>query len=313
MNRQSAVEFATPTRVHVGIGVQDLESSLAFNRCLFAQEPTKLRPHYAKFEVADPPVNLTLNEGRSESAKSSAASHFGIQVKSTDVVQQMAECLRTAGRDLMSDQERVQQQRFYFEKGRHEYLVTHALVRTTLSRYVKIDPRSWRFQKNEYGRSEIAHPRDILSLRFNLSPTDGLIVCLVALDRECGVDVEDTERGGMTVEIADQFFSQIEARDLRALPVHMQRQRFFEYWTLKESYIKARGMGVSLPLEQFSFHLERGRPVRISFDPRLEDNPSGWQFAQLCPTRRHMMAIALRQGEEPDLEIQIRHIVPCLD
>jgi catechol 2,3-dioxygenase-like lactoylglutathione lyase family enzyme len=97
MNRQSAVEFATPTRVHVGIGVRDLERSIAFYRHLFAQEPTKLRPRYAKFEVADPPVNLTLNEGRSEDVKSSAASHFGVQVKSTDAVLEMAERLRAAG------------------------------------------------------------------------------------------------------------------------------------------------------------------------------------------------------------------------
>ena len=97
MNRQSAVEFATPTRVHIGIGVQNLESSIAFYRRLFAQEPTKLRPHYAKFEVVDPPVNLTLNEGRSETVQSSAASHFGIQVKSTDTVRHLAERLHAAG------------------------------------------------------------------------------------------------------------------------------------------------------------------------------------------------------------------------
>lgn len=97
MNRQSAVAFATPTRVHIGLGVHNLESSIAFYRRLFAQEPTKLRPHYAKFEVADPPVNLTLNAGRSETVRSSAASHFGIQVKSTDAVLRMAERLHAAG------------------------------------------------------------------------------------------------------------------------------------------------------------------------------------------------------------------------
>jgi 4'-phosphopantetheinyl transferase len=220
--------------------------------------------------------------------------------------------LLDAYRELLNAQERVQQQRFYFEKGRHEYLVTRALVRTTLSRYVQVDPHSWHFEANAYGRPAIATPQGILPLRFNLSHTDGLIVCVVALDRECGIDVEDTERGGMTVDIADQFFSRMEAQDLRALPVPMQRQRFFEYWTLKESYIKARGMGVSLPLEQFSFHLERGLPIRISFAPRLKDDPSSWQFAQFCPTQSHMVAIALRRGLEPDLEIRMRHSVPLV-
>jgi 4'-phosphopantetheinyl transferase len=220
--------------------------------------------------------------------------------------------LLDAYHDLMCPEERVQQRRFYFEKGRHEYLVTRALVRTTLSRYVKLDPRMWRFAKNAYGRPEIAHPQGILPLGFNLSHTDGLIVCLVALDREVGVDVEDTERPGMTVEIANQFFSPAEVKALQALPVSAQRHRFFEYWTLKEAYIKARGMGVSLPLEQFSFHLKAGRPVRISFDPRLQDDPLSWQFVQFRPTPRHMMAVAIRRGADSDLNIRVRQAVPLV-
>ena len=218
--------------------------------------------------------------------------------------------LLTAYDALLCPQERAQQQRFYFEKGRREYLMTRALARVTLSRYVRIDPRSWRFQPNSYGRPEIVFPRNIPPLRFNLSHTDGLIVCLVVLDREGGIDVENTEREGMTVEIADQFFSPLEARTLRTLPLHARRRRFFDYWTLKESYIKARGMGVSLPLEQFSFHLEAGRPVRISFDPRLEDEPMSWQFAQFRPTPSHLMAVALRRGMDSDMKIYVRETVP---
>ena len=97
MNTLSAVEFATDTRIHVGIGVRDLERSVAFYSRLFNQEPTKVRPRYAKFEVAEPPVNLTLNEGLPDGVKSSVASHFGIQVKSTEAVTQMAERLQKEG------------------------------------------------------------------------------------------------------------------------------------------------------------------------------------------------------------------------
>ena len=83
-----------------------------------------------------------------------------------------------------------------------------------------------------------------------------------------GVDVEDTERSGETVEIADQFFSPLEAAALRALPADRQRARFFDYWTLKEAYIKARGMGLAIPLEQFSFLLDDWpAPIRVAFDP----------------------------------------------
>jgi len=218
--------------------------------------------------------------------------------------------LLSAYQQLMSPEERSQQQRFRFAKGRYEYLVTRALVRTTLSRYAAVDPREWRFDKNPYGKPTIAHPKGIAPFSFNLSHTEHLIVCLIALDREVGVDAEDMERAGETVEVADRFFSPTEVAALRALPAQSQRRRFFQYWTLKEAYIKARGMGLSLPLEQFSFHLAAGYRARISFDPRLEDQPQSWQFAQFRPTARHMVALAIRRGADPDLHIRLKQTVP---
>jgi len=135
---------------------------------------------------------------------------------------------------------------------------------------------------------------------------------LVALEREVGVDVEDVDRPGETVEIADQFFSPTEVAALRAVPVAAQRYRFFQYWTLKESYIKARGMGLSIPLDQFSFQLEANQPIRITFDPRLNDDPGRWQFAQFRLTPRHLTAAAIPRGPDPDLTIQLRQTVPLV-
>jgi 4'-phosphopantetheinyl transferase len=217
-----------------------------------------------------------------------------------------------AYQQLLSPEERVQQQRFYFAAGRHEYLVTRALVRTVLSRYVEVNPSIWRFKKNAYGKPAIAYPREIPPLTFNLAHTSGLIVCLVALGRDIGVDVEDITRPGETVEIAEQFFSPTEVAALRALPPHAQRSRFFEYWTLKEAYIKARGLGLTLPLEQFSFHLEAGHPIRVAFAPCLLDDPRGWQFAQFQPTSRHQMATAIRHGTNAALTILPHYTIPLV-
>jgi 4'-phosphopantetheinyl transferase len=231
--------------------------------------------------------------------------------------------LLTAYRALLSEDEVARNQRFVFPKGRHEHLVTRALVRTTLSTYrPAVDPRAWQFVANPYGRPEIAGPTGPPALRFNVSHTDGLIVCLLAADREIGVDVEDTTReniGG--VEIADRFFSPTEVAALGALPEAARHGRFFDYWTLKESYIKARGLGLHLPLDQFSFHLGPDRPeadppegqpsIRISFGPGIDDDPTTWQFSLQRLTERHRLAIAIRrQPDEPDLAIRIRPVVP---
>jgi 4'-phosphopantetheinyl transferase len=213
--------------------------------------------------------------------------------------------------DLMTPEERDRHGRYRFEQNRQEFLLTRALVRTTLSRYADVRPEDWRFGQNDHGCPFVLEPRSAAHLSFNLSNTTGLVACLVCRDREVGVDVEPLERRGETVQIADRFFSPFEVQALRALPAEEQRPRFFEYWTLKEAYIKARGMGLALPLDQFSFHLE-ARPIQISFGPKLIDDPASWQFEQFRPTGEHLIAAALRR-QGPDLPIQVRQTTPLLD
>jgi 4'-phosphopantetheinyl transferase len=105
--------------------------------------------------------------------------------------------LLAAYHDLLSPAERERMARFAFERLRRDFLVTRALVRTTLSMYQPaVDPRDWQFVANPYGRPEILAPSTTPRLRFNLSHTNGMIVCLVAVEREIGVDVENVSRVG---------------------------------------------------------------------------------------------------------------------
>ncbi len=215
---------------------------------------------------------------------------------------------------LMNAAERRKHDRYRFEKHRHACLVTRALVRTTLSRYCpEVEPAAWQFIEVGNGRPEPAPGLTRRPLRFNLSHTDGLIACAVTLSRTIGVDVESLDRRGETVAIADRYFAPAEIRALRAQPTQRQRERFFSYWTLKESYIKARGLGLAIPLDQFAFSLDEPGPIRISFDSQLADDPNVWQFALERPTPRHMLAVGIERGEGPDLDIRIRSVVPLVN
>lgn len=212
---------------------------------------------------------------------------------------------------LLTKDEREKVARFRFEKDRHTSLVTRALVRTVLSRYGGVPPGDFRFETNEFGRPEIREPRSERSLRFNLSHTEGLVVCLVGRDREVGVDVENRTRGGDLLDVADRFFSPFEVRALRALPSEEQMDRFFLYWTLKESYIKARGMGLALSLSSFSFDLDSPeRGIRVLFDPDIGDDPGRWQFSAMSYGRRHTIAAGIELKRERELTIVLRETVP---
>lgn len=101
MLQESAVQFNTASRIHMGIVVRDPEKTLAFYRVLFGQEPTKTQPHYAKFEVAELPVNLALNEAGGATGPNNPVAHFGIQVKSTTAVQVVSDRLKQAGYETL--------------------------------------------------------------------------------------------------------------------------------------------------------------------------------------------------------------------
>ncbi len=211
---------------------------------------------------------------------------------------------------ILSDDELGRKRRFRFERHRHRFLVAKALVRSVLSRYVDIEPGSWRFCCNKYGKPEISEAMNDSGIRFNLSHTAGLIVCGVVLKNDIGVDVENVQRQGKTDEIANRFFSPAEVADLEAANENDRKERFYRYWTLKESYIKARGMGLSLPLDRFSFHLRDNEPIRISFAPELDDNPKRWQFKLFEPLPNHPTAVSVERSSGIDYEFVGWKIVP---
>lgn len=211
---------------------------------------------------------------------------------------------------ILSDDERKQWRRFRFEKHRHAYLVAHALVRTSLSRYCDVDPMVWQFARNRYGRPDISFPAEWRPLRFNLSHTTGMVAVIVAWGREVGVDVEWNDRPNLGASIANRYFSPREVRDLQALPKDIQQRAFFNYWTLKEAYIKARGMGLSIPLDQFSFRLRSAEPISISFAPELVDDPATWYFERHAPSKCHTLSLAVRRLADASPRVIIRETVP---
>ena len=104
MKNESAVQFEMNSRIHLAFAVTDLERSVALYRTLFGQGPSKTRPGYAKFEVAEPPVNLALNEVGGETGPNNPVAHFGIQVKSTAAVHEVASRLKEAGLEIRAEE-----------------------------------------------------------------------------------------------------------------------------------------------------------------------------------------------------------------
>lgn len=219
------------------------------------------------------------------------------------------ESLLAAYRELLSAAEREQEPRFYFARDRRRYLITRALVRTVLSRYTSIQPRDWMFSMNAYGRPAAVNAQ-AKDLSFNISHTHSLIVLGVSRCRALGVDVENVREREVSIDLMDRYFAPQEVEVLTAAPPHEQQYRFFEYWTFKEAYIKARGMGLSLPLDKFSFQYADDRAVEIAIHPQLADDAARWQFWQFQPKPEYLVAICAERVGARSPRLIVRQAVP---
>ena len=218
--------------------------------------------------------------------------------------------LRAAYLRLLAPEERARHDRRVFDEDRHEYLVTRALVRSVLSRYAPIAPADWRFAATRHGKPFVCGPPGAPLPAFNLSNTRGLVACVVAPgDAMVGIDVEDAALRDVSIDLAREVFSPFEVDALRRAPAAQRRERFLRTWTLKEAYIKARGLGLSIPLEQFWFHLDES-PIAISFDAAIRDDARAWAFESLQASPRHWMALACRAGRGETTALRAARVVP---
>ena len=166
---------------------------------------------------------------------------------------------------LLNTAELAKVQRYRLAKAQHNALITRAFVRAVLALYTDLQARDLIFEITEHGKPELSNSS--LPLRFNLSHNNNLIICAVCLNHDIGCDVESLSRKISVNNIARRYFSTSEYQSLKMLPPAAQRSRFFEYWTLKEAFVKATGRGLSQGLDTFSFQI--GSAEQAAFNDNI--------------------------------------------
>lgn len=183
----------------------------------------------------------------------------------------------------LTDDEITVARRFVFERDRLWYVASHAFLRRTLARFLDIPPREIGIVRDANGRPELGDRR----LRFNLSHTAGLAALAVTVSDDVGVDVECI-RNVDRAELEPVVFTESERAEWNG-----GEDEFFDLWTLKESYLKARGVGLTADL--LSFNFSKSSPPRLRCDASVDDAES-WQFLSVAPTPRHRAAAAVRSA-----------------
>lgn len=184
---------------------------------------------------------------------------------------------------VLSAEEVARAQRFYFERDRRRWIVARSLLRQLLGRYTQTDPRLISFDLNTYGKPALASPARHTALRFNVSHSAELVLYAFAWRRQLGVDVEYMRPAIEYDEIARHSFSPFEQKALAGLSGEEKHEAFYRCWTRKEAYIKARGMGLSLPLDLFDVSLLPGEPAALLCSREDPQEVQRWSMRLLEP------------------------------
>jgi 4'-phosphopantetheinyl transferase len=196
-------------------------------------------------------------------------------------------------RNLLAPEEISRADRFRFEKDRRRFVIVRGLLRLILGRYLDHEPSQLRFDYSDYGKPALAAAQNASGLRFNLSHAHEMALVAVTRDRHVGIDLEHIRPIPEVEQLAERFFSPQENELVRALAGSEKLEAFYQTWTCKEAYIKARGEGLSFPLERF--HVvsspDEATPVlQVEGDPQ---EASRWSMRVLVPGPGYAAALAV--------------------
>lgn len=195
---------------------------------------------------------------------------------------------------LLAPDELGRAARFHFRRDRDNFIAARGTLRVILARYLGVRPGQLEFRYTAYDKPSLApESGGGGDVRFNLSHSHDLALYAFTLGREVGIDLEHTRPQEELDAIAGRFFSAPEISALRALPADLRLEAFYNCWTRKEAYIKARGEGLSFPLDCFAVSVGSGEgplPLDVFGCPQ---ESARWSLRELTPGEGYAAAIAV--------------------
>ncbi len=197
-------------------------------------------------------------------------------------------------KDILSGNERERAARFHFSRDREHFTATRALLRMILAGYIDSDPIELMFCYSQKGKPSLTPSSTGSQVEFNVSHSGTMALLVFARARALGVDVEQLRDNFDHDAIARRFFSEEEQRQLGALPPSERYDGFFRCWTRKEAYIKAQGIGLSLPLHQFDVSLKPQEENALLCTRPDPSEAARWSLQEVPAAGGYVAALCVR-------------------
>ena len=201
-------------------------------------------------------------------------------------------------RQVLSEDEADRALRYRYSRHRDQFIAARGALRVILSQYLGTGPAGITFSYGPFGKPVLSGGPAGIDIRFNLSHSGSTALCAAVLGREVGVDLEEIRPVPDMLNIAERFFSPDEGTALKDLPEGARLPAFFACWTRKEAYLKAKGAGLTVRLDQFDVPVSPDEPaalIRVAGQP---DEPGRWSMFDLDAGAGHAAALAV-EGAPP--------------
>jgi 4'-phosphopantetheinyl transferase len=194
---------------------------------------------------------------------------------------------------VLTADERDRSERYVFTRDSVRSVASRGLLRWLLGAQLSVRPREVNLGIGQWGKPELARQHESSGLSFNLAHSDEMVVFALTLHHEIGVDLERLRPMPEATDVATRFFARAEVEALRALPAERVEEAFFVGWTRKEAYVKARGVGLALPLDEFEVRLDVGPGSGQLSIPADPTQAAHWSLYDLRPARDLLGSVAV--------------------
>lgn len=212
-------------------------------------------------------------------------------------------------RSVLSPGEKKKASYYKFEPIQHNYIVSQAVLRILLSSYLDVKPVDIKLGVHKKGKPFLVND---VSLFFNISNSHGICVYAFTRNAEIGIDIEKIRDLPDINQLIDKNLTTREKKYFQKDPDN-KLSRFFQFWTIKESYLKAIGEGMRLTPENLEFSLDNGairlQSVNYGFDA------ADWQFKGFTREGNYMGALTYKGKDTVirEMSLALKNVIKNAD
>ena len=196
----------------------------------------------------------------------------------------------------LSEDEKDRVKKIIIKEVKYRSILSKVITKKILSKYLDRKITQINYCYNKFGKPKLSSEINHLDLNFNISHSGNLGVIAISKNKQIGIDIEQIVELNDLNDLIDLIFTENEIRQIGLLDQIDKTKMFYKIWTAKEAFVKAIGYGLSFPVKNIEFEINRIRGISIKFVKEFPDSLNDWQIYNFSPEESYTSTIAVKMN-----------------